>query len=214
MELINDKANHYAGIFSSPPGELLSEIAEFTNANHSNAHMLSSHLQGRFLEMISCMIGPERILEIGTFTGYSALCLAKGLSTNGVLHTIEMRDKDSDIAEAYFKRSLYYQRIILHRGNALEIINKLNEPWDIVFIDADKTAYIDYYELTLPSLKPGGIMIADNVLFHGKVLGENISGKNALSMHAFNEHVKRDKRVEQVIVTLRDGISIIRKLKI
>ena len=139
----------YAENFSSPEDALLKEINDFTTQNHSASIMLSGHLQGKVLEMISCMMRPRRILEIGTFTGYSSLCLAKGLSTDGALHTIELREKDAVLARSFFDRSDFKDQIISHTGNALTIIPELNEIWDLVFIDADKPAYIEYFNLDL-----------------------------------------------------------------
>ena len=211
MELINKKAEAYAQNFSSKEDALLAEIAAYTN-RHPNAQMLSGHVQGKILEILSCLLQPEKILEIGTFTGYSALCLAKGLQHDGELHTIELREEDAKTAKDFFSKSLHNKKIVLHVGNAIDIISTLHQVWDIVFIDADKTGYIDYYELTLPHVKQNGLIIADNVLFHGDVLEENIKGKNAKAIHAFNVHVANDKRVEQVILTVRDGLMIMRKL--
>ena len=211
MELINKKAEAYAQNFSSKEDALLAEIAAYTN-RHPNAQMLSGHVQGKILEILSCLLQPEKILEIGTFTGYSALCLAKGLQHDGELHTIELREQDAKTAKDFFSKSLHNKKIVLHVGNAIDIISTLHQVWDIVFIDADKTGYIDYYELTLPHVKQNGLIIADNVLFHGDVLEENIKGKNAKAIHAFNVHVANDKRVEQVILTVRDGLMIMRKL--
>jgi predicted O-methyltransferase YrrM len=211
MELINEKANNYATSFSEPTDELLKEIENFTLNHHAHSNMLSGPLQGKLLEMLSKIIRPKFILEIGTFTGYSALCLAKGLQPDGFLHTIELRDEDATISQNYFAKSSHSSQIVLHRGNALEIIPQLKETWDLVFIDADKTNYINYYELTLPHLKSGGVILADNVLFHGDVLKENISGKNAIGINAFNEHVAKDERVQQVIMTVRDGLMMILK---
>lgn len=212
MEIINTLADQYAKRFSSIESELTKEVNEFTQKNHAHAHMISGHPQGKFLETLSCLLQPERILEIGTFTGYSALCLAAGLKEKGELHTIELRKEDAEKARGYFSKSLYNNKIFLHEGDALQIIPKLKEEWDIVFIDADKVNYINYYELTLPSVRKNGLIIADNVLFHGEVLEEEIKGKNAKAIHAFNEHVANDQRTETVIITLRDGISLIRKL--
>lgn len=211
IEIVNDKAEKYAAEFTTPTDDLLNEIEQFTLQNHSHANMLSGPVQGKLLEMISRMISPLRILEIGTFTGYSGLSLAKGLATGGELHTIEIRKEDAEISRNYFSKSLHSKQIILHEGNALQIIPALNETWDLIFIDADKVNYINYYELTLHRLKKGGFIIADNVLFHGEVLEENITGKNAKAIHAFNEHVKRDERVQHVMVTVRDGLMMIQK---
>jgi predicted O-methyltransferase YrrM len=212
QELINNVAEKYVAGFTSPEDELLASIADYTYRFHPQAQMLSGHVQGRFLSMISCLVKPERILEIGTFMGYSALCLAEGLQPNGKLYTIEIREEDAAKAREYFSKSLYNNKIVLHVGNALELIPTFTEQWDLVFIDADKIGYIDYYELTLPLVKPNGLIIADNVLFHGEVLEENITGKNAIAIDRFNKHISRDKRVQQVLLTVRDGISLIRKL--
>lgn len=212
MELVNLLAEEYAAKYSSEEDELLQKINLHTTKSHKHAHMLSGHVQGSFLTMLSDLLRPEKILEIGTFTGYSALCLAKGLIRGGTLHTIELREEDAAIARAYFEQSLYKSNIELHVGNAVKIIPTLHELWDIVFIDADKTGYIDYYELVLPSVKQNGIIIADNVLFHGQVLEHNVSGKNARAVQAFNEHIKNDRRVKQVLLTVRDGLMLIQKL--
>jgi predicted O-methyltransferase YrrM len=212
MDIVNIAAEAYASNFSFEEDDLLHEINQYTTATHDNAHMLSGHVQGSFLSLLSSLLQPSRILEIGTFTGYSALCLAKGLKPGGMLHTIELREPDAVIAKSYFERSVYKNNIRLHLGDANEVITKLHEEWDIVFIDADKTGYIGYYDLILPAVKQNGIIIADNTLFHGQVLEENISGKNAKAVHAFNEHVKNDASVQQVLLTVRDGLMLIRKL--
>jgi caffeoyl-CoA O-methyltransferase len=210
-EIINEKANDYAIYFSEPTDKLLQEIEEFTLNHHAHSNMLSGPLQGKLLEIFSKIIKPKNILEVGTFTGYSALCLAKGLQENGFLHTIELREEDATISQNYFAKSSQSHQIILHRGNALDIIPQLDEEWDLIFIDADKINYINYYELTLPRLKKGGIILADNVLFQGEVLKENISGKNAIAINNFNEHVAKDDSVQQVILTVRDGLMMILK---
>jgi caffeoyl-CoA O-methyltransferase len=211
MEIIHSKAQQYAKEFTAPLDPVLAENEQFTLENHPQAIMHSGHIQGKFLEMLSLMIQPEKILEIGTFTGFSALCLVKGLSDDGKLHTIEIRAEDARTAQSYFEKAGEDDRIRLHVGNALDIIPTLNENWDLVFIDADKVGYIQYYELTLPLLRKGGWIVADNVLFHGDVLEDEIKGKNGVAIHAFNNHVKNDNRVEQVMLTVRDGLIVIRK---
>ena len=213
MEIINKEAEEYAASFSSEEDKLLAEIANYTNqSNPQQAGMLSGHVQGKILEMISCLIRPQKILEVGTFMGYSALCMAKGLQPDGELHTIELREQDAAIARGYFSKSLHNNKIILHVGDAHSIIPALKSEWDLIFLDADKVSYIDYYELTLPTLKKNGLLIADNVLFHGGVLKKDITDKNAKAIDAFNRHVAKDERVQQVILTVRDGLSLIRKL--
>lgn len=211
IPFIIDEATQYADVFTTAAEPLLQKILDETRATHPKAHMLSGEVQGQFLSMLSCMKAPVNILEIGTFTGYSALCLAKGLAPSGVLHTIESRLEDAQTANNYFEQSKYANQIKLHIGDAKEIIPTLQIAFDLVFIDADKTGYIEYYELVLPKLAAGGIILADNVLFHGEVLADTISGKNALAIHAFNEHVKNDPRSSQVLLTIRDGMLLIQK---
>lgn len=201
----------YAEKYSDPEDDLLKEISEQTLRDHPHAHMLSGHLQGKFLQFISRIIQPVNILEIGTFTGYSALCLASGLKDGGKLHTIELREQDAETSRKNFNRSNHADKIILHVGNALEIIPRLDYDWDLVFIDADKVNYQSYYSLVLPGVRSGGIILADNVLFHGQVVEEPVTGKNAKAMHEFNQFLSKDDTVEKVIITLRDGLMLIRK---
>lgn len=212
MELINPLVQQYAEKFSSHEDLLIKEVGDFTINNHPEAVMLSGHLQGKVLEMVSCMIRPKRILEIGTFTGYSALCLAKGLQEDGLLHTIELRKEDADRARNYFDRSIFSGQIISHCGNALEIIPQLNEIWDLVFIDADKPAYVEYFNLVFPRLRQNGFILADNIFFHGQVLEENIKGKSAKGIKLFNEFIKGRNDIEKVLLTIRDGLYLIRKI--
>lgn len=209
IELVNTSAEKYADTYTTADDELLQRITEKTIQTHPLAHMLSGHVQGQFLSMLSALLKPSRVLEIGTFTGYSAMCLAKGLTDNGILHTIDIRDEGANL---FFQQSVYKDKIETHIGDANTIIPLLNETWDIVFIDADKTGYIGYYELILPAVKPNGLIIVDNVLFHGEVLNETITGKNAKAIQAFNELIKNDKRVEQVLLTVRDGLLLLRKI--
>jgi caffeoyl-CoA O-methyltransferase len=212
MDITNPIAQQYAERYTSLEDELLKEVERFTVAHHPKHHMLSGHLQGKFLEMISHMIKPRRVLEIGTFTGYSALCLAKGLAEDGELHTLELREEDAATAKQFFAKSFFSQKIILHIGDALKKIGELNETWDLVFIDADKENYIHYFNLVLPQLKQNGFILADNTLFHGQVLEENVKGKSAKAIQAFNDFLLTRTDVEKVLLPLRDGLSLIRKL--
>jgi caffeoyl-CoA O-methyltransferase len=211
VDIINPLIQSYAEQFSSPEDPLLKQIADYTRANHPEHHMLSGQLQGKFLEMISRMIRPRRILEIGTFTGYSAICLAKGLAEDGELHTIELREQDAARAREFFNASLT-GRIILHTGNALEVIPALKETWDLVFIDADKVSYIEYFTLVLPKVRQNGYILADNVFFHGQVLSDEAKNKSARAIKEFNTFVSERQDIDKLIITLRDGLYLIRKL--
>ncbi|MCM5529370.1 O-methyltransferase [Parasegetibacter sp. NRK P23] len=211
MDIVSPEITAYADRFTSADDPLREMLLKDTLENHPHAHMVSGRQQGRFLEMVSRMLQPRRILEIGTFTGYSALCLAEGLPPDGRLHTLELRTEDAQKAQSYFNRSPHASRIILHTGNALEVLPELEEVWDLVFLDADKTAYLAYYEMVVERIRPGGILLADNVLFHGQVLEEPIKGKNAKAVHAFNEAVANDPRVETVLLTIRDGLLMVRR---
>ncbi|MBX9782488.1 MAG: O-methyltransferase [Chitinophagaceae bacterium] len=211
MDLIHPLAEAYASAFSNAEDPVLEQIAAETVASHAHPQMLSGHLQGQFLEIISKLLQPKRILEIGTMVGYSTICLAKGLVKEGILHTIELRETDAQIAQQNFERAGVQHLIQLHVGDALELIPQLKEEWDIVFIDADKTGYQMYYELVKPRLRKGGVILADNVLFHGEVLQQEIRGKNAKAIQKFNEMVAADDEVEKILLTLRDGLFLIRK---
>ena len=212
MELINELVQQYAESHTSSEDELLQAVSVFTNTQHADPQMLSGHLQGKVLEMISYMLRPRRILEIGTFTGYSALCLAKGLTTDGLLHTIDIREADVQLAKSFFDKSEMREKIIAHCGEANKVIPTLNEEWDLVFIDADKPAYIDYFNLVFPRVRKNGIILADNVFFHGQVLENPVSGKNAKGIAAFNKFVNERNDIEKVMLTIRDGLYLIRKL--
>ncbi|HEY8389119.1 MAG TPA: O-methyltransferase [Parasegetibacter sp.] len=211
FELFHPKLLDYSEQFTSPEDDFQAEISRFTAEHHPKSHMLSGHVQGKFLEMISHMIRPERILEIGTFTGYSAVCLAKGLTSTGKLHTIDCRDEEKGDGYRRFMSSEEGKKIIFHLGNALEIIPTLDEEWDLVFIDADKVNYVNYFDMVLPKMRKGGFILADNVLFHGEVLNEPVKGKNAVAITAFNNRVKSEPQVEHVLLTIRDGLMLIRK---
>jgi len=221
LELINPEVQEYAEKFTSPEDELLHEINDWTRKNSSGYTMLSGHLQGKLLEMISCMIRPKRILEIGTFMGYSALCMAKGLTGDGQLHTLEMNEKDAQSARTFFNRSSLGDKIILHTGNALKLIPDLKENWDLVFIDADKPAYIEYFNLVLPQVRKNGFILADNIFFHGEAFEDDTNDhsnnaksqrKNGKAIRAFNEFIKDRTDIDKVILTVRDGLYLIRKL--
>ena len=201
----------YAEKFSSPEDALLKEVADYTRTNHPEHQMLSGHLQGKFLEMTSMMIRPRWILEIGTFTGYSALCLAKGLTEDGFLHTIELREKDGAIAKGFFDRSVYKEKIILHTGDAKKIVSELDQTFDLVFIDADKPGYIEYFNLVFPKLRKNGFIFADNIFFHGEAIEPEPKGKNAKAIKNFNELINSRTDIEKMILTLRDGLYLIRK---
>ena len=212
MQIISPEAEKYVEQFCSNNDDLLFQYHKNISESHPQQHMQSSWVQGQFLTFISEIAKPKYILEIGTFTGFSAMCLVKGLQPNGELHTIELREQDAKNAQANFNISAKQNQIHLHVGNALNIIPTLNYKWDLVFIDADKTGYIDYYNLVLPLLNEDGIIVADNVLFHGEIFEENVSGKNAIAINNFNHHVANDVNTKQIILTIRDGLMIIKKV--
>src|SRR5690554_862012 len=195
-----------------PEDPVLQELDRETHLKMAGARMLSGHLQGQALTMIAKMINPLRILELGTFTGYSAICLAKGLQENGKLFTIEQNDELRDIARKYFIKSGLQHKITLLTGNAKEIIPSLSETFDLVYMDADKREYVDYFNLVFNKVRPGGFILADNTIWGGKVLEPTaISDRQTKGIIAFNESVKNDSRIEKVILPLRDGLTIIRK---
>ncbi|HSC53463.1 MAG TPA: O-methyltransferase [Phnomibacter sp.] len=204
-------ASEYADRYSSALNPLLREVLDYTITQHKHAHMVSGHTQGMFLQMLSRMLRPRRILEIGTFTGFSALCLAEGLQEDGLLYTLELREEDAQTAKGFFDKSEHAAKLQLLTGDARQIIPTLHETWDLVFIDADKVSYIDYYEMVVPALRPGGFILADNVLFHGEVLQDEVKGKNAKAIAAFNQHVQADARTQNVLLTVRDGLLLVEK---
>ncbi|HSF45697.1 MAG TPA: O-methyltransferase [Chitinophagaceae bacterium] len=208
---MNEQAHAYSARYTSEENALLKEISEYTHHYHPDPGMLSGHVQGQFLQMVSYMVRPHNVLEIGTLSGYSALCLSAGLADGGHLHTIELREKDAMVAREFIGKAGYSDKITVHTGDALEIIEKLKQPWDLVFIDADKINYVNYYEAVVPELRSGGFILADNVLFHGQVLEDEVKGKNAKAIQLFNDHIKNDHRIESVLLTLRDGLMLIRK---
>ena len=198
---------------SDKEDDILFELNRETHLKLINPRMLSGKLQGQMLESFSRMICPKNILELGTYTGYSAICLAKGLSEEGKLTTIEIDDEVLVIAKKYFKKANLDRKIKIEVGDASEVIPGLTDTFDLVFIDADKTKYLDYYEKVLPKLKPGGYIIADNVLWDGKVVKKDIKSNDYMTKGIinFNEFVQADSRVNNYILPLRDGMMIIRK---
>ncbi len=210
--LLPELLEQYADQMTSAEDDLLASINQQTVASHPLNHMLSGKVQGKLLTFISQLMQPKYVLEIGTFTGYSALCLAAGLQTDGELHTIEMRAEDAATAKLNFSKFNEHKKIHLHLGKALDIIPTLSYKWDLVFIDADKTGYIAYYEMVLPMLRDNGLIIADNVLFHGQVLEQPLKSKNAKAIDAFNKYIAADNRVTQVLLTVRDGLLFIKKI--
>lgn len=198
---------------SSPISDALVWLERETNLRTSHARMLTGAVQGRFLELIACLLKPHKILEIGTFTGYSAICLAKGLDEGGILDALEKNDELATLIEEAIQRANLSDKIILHYGDALEIIPKLNSSYELVYIDANKREYTRYYDLIIEKVPSGGIILADNVLWDGKVYQENVSSDaQTQEILKFNQKVREDCRVENFILPLRDGINIIKKI--
>jgi predicted O-methyltransferase YrrM len=211
--MIDTRIEEYIENHSTPEDPLLYELHRRTFLHTPYPRMLSGHVQGRFLELISRMVKPERILEVGTFTGYSAICLARGLKPGGKLHTIEAEGAYAEIALEYFRKAGLDDAVIIHHGNALKIIPRLNEIFDLVFIDAAKEHYLDYYRLVFEKVRKGGIILADNALWDGKVLeGERTKDAETAGIIRFNEFIQKDSKVENVLLSLRDGLMLIHKL--
>jgi predicted O-methyltransferase YrrM len=209
-----DYIEDYASQHTTPADEVLYNLYRETNLTTVYPHMISGHLQGRFLEFMSHMVKPSRILEIGTFTGYSAICMARGLADQGKLHTIDINDELTDLAFKYFGLAGLADKIVMHTGDAREIIPGLDELFDLVFIDGDKEQYIQYYEPAFQKTKAGGFLLADNVLWGGKVLpGCTDNDKEARGIREFNQYVLQDIRVEKLLMPFRDGIYILRKIR-
>jgi len=191
---------------------ILAELNRETNLKILRPRMLSGHLQGKILEMISKMIFPEKILELGTYTGYSAICLAKGLKENGTLHSVEINDELEDFISKYIKKANLDNKIKLHFGDARKIVPEINDQFDLVFIDADKREYLEYYHIVFDFVKKGGFILADNVLWSGKVIElDSPDDEYTRGIFEFNEFIKNDNRIEKVILPLRDGLTLIRK---
>ncbi len=212
MEFISEALSAYCEKFTEDESPLLNDVNRQTHLKVMSPRMLSGHLQGRFLSFISRLTKPNVILEIGTYTGYSALCLAEGLTEKGKLFTIDPNEETNKIAKAYFERSEYKNKIELLSGDAGKMILEMKYEFDLVFIDADKQNYSMYFDLVIDKVKKGGLIIADNVLWSGKVTqSENLMDKDTLAIDGFNKKVSTDKRVSNLLLPVRDGLMLLIK---
>lgn len=213
MEFIDEKIEAYALSHSQAESDVLKKLNRETHLKVLSPRMLSGHLQGNFLSMISKMIRPKHILEIGTYTGYSAICLAQGLQEGGKLHTIDSNEQLEKMARSFFEEAGLTHQIHFHVGDALTVIPTIQETFDIVFIDADKKNYSTYYDMIFDRVSKGGYIIADNVLWSGKVLDTQLNNdRETVLIDEFNKKVHHDKRVEHQLLPIRDGLMIARKL--
>ena len=212
MHFIPEDLDDYVVAHSEDEPELLQQLNRETYQKILQPRMLSGHYQGRVLSMISKLVKPKNILEIGTYTGYSAICLAEGMQKDGELHTIDINEELLDFQRKYFDKSGYGNQIIQHLGDALEIIGKLDKTFDLVFIDADKENYCNYFEVIINMLNTGGLILSDNVLWSGKVLEAiKADDRDTKGLVEYNKLLKEDKRVETIILPIRDGLTISRK---
>ena len=211
MNFLKDKIEDYSFSHTSNESELLNKIARETHLEVLRPRMLSGHFQGRLLSMFSNMIKPKRILEIGTYTGYSALCLAEGLMDGGKLFTIDINEELEDRVRQYFKESEFNDKIRFMIGDAVSIIPDLKEIWDLVFIDADKKNYTTYFDLVISAVKPGGYIIADNVLWSGKVIDDQYDDEDTIALRNFNDALMSDSRLDVILLPVRDGLMVARK---
>ena len=211
MNFISPELEQYAGIHTSPESELLARINRETHLEVLQPRMLSGHLQGRILSLLSSLLKPKRILEIGTYTGYSALCLAEGLPADGTLITIDVNEELQARVQGYFNDSSYKNHIEYYIGDAMELIPTLSDMWDLVFIDADKKNYLNYYDLVIERMNPGGIILADNILWSGKVIDPAATDRETEMLRRYNEVIHADERVENILLPIRDGIMVARK---
>ena len=210
MDFISDKLANYLNKNSEKEPEILSRLSKETHQKILQPRMLSGHIQGRFLSFISKIKSPDKILEIGTYTGYSTICLAEGLSKDGKIDTIDKNEELIKIQNKYFEESGYRNNIFQHTGNALDLLKNLNEKYDIIFIDADKENYINYFKKVSKKLSKNGIIISDNVLWSGKVLDSKQKDEETSTLVEFNRIINQDKRFNSIILPIRDGISISR----
>jgi len=211
VNFVAENISRYCETFSKPQSKVLSELERETHLKALYPQMLSGHLQGKFLGMVSAMLKPKTILELGAFTGYSAICLASGLDEGGVVHTIEENEELEELIIKYFKKAGMEKKITLHIGRVEDIVPQLQMKFDMVFIDAEKTDYPAYYKLVFDKVKQGGVIIADNALWSGKVL-EDDKDTETQGIHDFNRMVLNDSRVDNMLLPLRDGVMMIRKL--
>ena len=209
--MIPAEIQDYAESFTSEENEILRELRRKTYGERDDKSMLSGFYQGRLLSMFSRMIEPKRILEIGTYMGYSALCLAEGLHDDGKIITLDVDKETNEIAKEFWAMTPHYPRIEAFLGEATHIIPTLNETFDLVFIDADKPNYSNYFDLVFPKLRIGGIILADNVLWSGRVLNAANEDENTKALHAFNQKIQADSRVSNILLAVRDGLMVIRK---
>ena len=213
MRFFPEPLENYINQHSSAPSALLHELERDTHLRCLMPQMCSGHQQGRLLALLSKMLRPKRILEIGTFTGYSALCLAEGLTDGGHLHSIDNNAEIMDMAQSYVDRSPYREQITLHEGPGLDWIQRLDQPWDLVFIDADKENYPRYLEALLPKLQVGAILLADNVLWSGKIADPAADDDETKALRSYNRMVMENPRLEAMILSVRDGISLARVIQ-
>ena len=213
MDFPHPDIDKYAEDHTTPESDVLAELNRETHLKVLQPRMLSGHLQGRVLSLISKLLRPKRILEIGTYTGYSAICLAEGLADGGRLDTIDHNEELRPMVEKHLERSGLTDRVKLHYGEALEVLPKLSGPYDLVFIDADKENYSRYYDAVIDRVNPGGLIVADNVLWSGKVLDQNAIKEDidTAALALFNEKILADDRVENVLLPIRDGLMVARK---
>ncbi len=213
MEFIDKDLDRYVVEHTQDEASVLKKLNRDTNANVLMPRMLSGHLQGRVLAMLSKMISPKNILEIGTYTGYSAICLSEGLAEDGSLHTVDIKEEYEDMVRAYFEESGNSDKIHFHIGDAIELVPKLDLKWDLVFIDADKENYSNYFDLVIDNVQSGGYIIADNVLWSGKVIPKfrEKLDPDTKAIIEFNQKVHEDDRVENVLFPIRDGLMVLRK---
>ena len=212
MDFVDPDVERYAEAHTTPPTELLAALAEETRATLEAPQMLTGTIEGRFLELLVYASGARRVLELGTYSGYSALSMAAGLPPDGRIDTCELDEERAAVARRYIAQSPYADRIAIHLGPALETIGQLEGTFDFVFIDADKPNYVNYYEAVLPRLSEGGIIVADNTLWSGRVLDEDDQSEGTEAIRAFDEHVRGDPRVACVMLTVRDGVTLIRRV--